>query len=76
MFIFKKKEKQNTADLLNERDEKIIEIMRNNLEMIRGLKDNEKIICDAIMNQQKAIRDLQDQVKELRKLTNQNVEES
>lgn len=72
MFNFKKKKNENTADLLNERDEKIIDIMRNQLELIRGLKDNEKIICEAIMNQQKAIQDLQNQVKELRKLANQN----
>lgn len=72
MFNFKKKKNENTADLLNERDEKIIDIMYNHLDMIRGLKDNEKIICEAIMNQQKAIGKLQEQIKELQKLVNQN----
>lgn len=72
MFKFNKKKKTNATDMLIERDEKIIDIMYNHLDLIRGLKDNEKIICEAITNQQKAIEKLQNQINELQKLVNQN----
>ena len=72
MFKFNKKKKTDTTDMLIERDEKIIDIMYNHLDLIRGLKANEKIICEAIANQQKAIRDLQNQINELQNLINQS----
>lgn len=72
MFNFKKKKKTDTTEMLIDRDEKIIDIMYKYLDLIRGLKDNEKIICEAITNQQKAIEKLQNQINELQKLVNQN----
>ena len=72
MFKFNKKKKDNTVSMLVENEDYIVEILHNHLELIRGLKKNEKIICDAIMNQQQAINDLQNQMETLQQLINRN----
>ena len=72
MFKFNKKKKTDTTQMLIENDETLIKIIEVHLDMISKLRENDNNICEIVTNQQKAIRDLQNQINELQNLINQS----
>lgn len=68
MRIFKKKEKRDAVSMTSDSDELIVKILNNHLDMIRNLRKNEKIICEAITNQQRAINEIKKQIETLQQL--------
>ena len=74
MFKFKKKEKVNAGtvihDTIDVMVDSFIKLQKDNLDLIKDLSKTDKQIISIVCEQQKAIKNLEEQMKAMQELMN------